>query len=198
MRVLVPEDTGVLRIIHPPDSEYEHVLRRQIMRVVLGALSGIDADRSVLTIQNTQRLYVALIQIEMVIRVDRLETGLGVVPAQIAPFVVTRVGLTQARRLALLGERFDGAEAVRLGIAHYQCQTTSELDDTLQQVLSKVKRAAPHANRVTKALLHQVGKIEMEQLLDQAAHQFSAAVNSEEGAEGTMAFVQKRLPNWAQ
>ena len=126
------------------------------------------------------------------------ETGLGVVPAQIAPFVVTRVGLTQARRLALLGERFDGAEAVRLGIAHYQCQTASELDDTLQQVLSKVKRAAPHANRVTKALLHQVGKIEMEQLLDQAAHQFSAAVNSEEGAEGTMAFVQKRLPNWAQ
>src|SRR5690606_32924520 len=39
------------------------------------------------------------------------ETGLGVIPAQIAPFVVTRIGLTQARRLALLGARFDGAEA---------------------------------------------------------------------------------------
>ena len=44
------------------------------------------------------------------------ETSLGVIPAQIAPFVVKRIGLTQARRLALLGERFDGAEAVRLGV----------------------------------------------------------------------------------
>ncbi|HCP21930.1 MAG TPA: enoyl-CoA hydratase, partial [Marinobacter hydrocarbonoclasticus] len=30
------------------------------------------------------------------------ETTLGVIPAQIAPFVVERIGLTQARRLALL------------------------------------------------------------------------------------------------
>ncbi len=126
------------------------------------------------------------------------ETGLGVVPAQIAPFVVTRVGLTQARRLALLGERFDGAEAVRLGIAHYLCDGEQAIADTLQSVLQKVKRAAPNANRVTKALLHQVGTRDMEQLLDDAAHQFADAVQSEEGAEGTLAFVQKRLPDWAQ
>src|SRR5690606_4943267 len=47
------------------------------------------------------------------------ETSLGVIPAQIAPFVVQRIGLAQARRLALLGEKIDGAEAVRLGIAHF-------------------------------------------------------------------------------
>lgn len=126
------------------------------------------------------------------------ETGLGVVPAQIAPFVVTRIGLTQARRLALLGERFDGREARELGIAHYLCDSAAAIDQKLQEVLSQVKRAAPHANRVTKALLHQVGTVEMEQLLDGAAQQFADAVKSAEGAEGTMAFVQKRLPHWAQ
>ena len=72
------------------------------------------------------------------------------------------------------------------------------LESTLEAVLSKVQRAAPHANQVTKALLHQVGQLEMEHLLDEAAQQFAAAVNSDEGAEGTLAFVQKRLPNWAQ
>ncbi|MCB1838069.1 MAG: enoyl-CoA hydratase/isomerase family protein, partial [Alcanivoracaceae bacterium] len=36
------------------------------------------------------------------------ETGLGVIPAQIAPFVVKRIGLTQTRRLALTGIRFKG------------------------------------------------------------------------------------------
>ncbi|RLT93532.1 enoyl-CoA hydratase/isomerase family protein [Ketobacter sp.] len=126
------------------------------------------------------------------------ETGLGVVPAQIAPFVVTRVGLTQARRLALLGERFDGEEAVRLGIAHYLCDSKQAIDDTLENVLTKVRRAAPHANRVTKQLLHQVGSMEMDSLLDGAAREFATAVKSDEGAEGTLAFVEKRLPNWAQ
>jgi isohexenylglutaconyl-CoA hydratase len=38
------------------------------------------------------------------------ETSLGVIPAQIAPFVVQRIGMTQARRLALLGARFNGAK----------------------------------------------------------------------------------------
>ena len=46
------------------------------------------------------------------------ETTLGVIPAQIAPFVVERIGLTQARRLALLGLRIDAAEACTLGIVH--------------------------------------------------------------------------------
>ncbi|MDY6921385.1 MAG: enoyl-CoA hydratase-related protein [Pseudomonadota bacterium] len=126
------------------------------------------------------------------------ETGLGVIPAQIAPFVVTRVGLTQARRLALLGERFDGAEAVRLGIAHYLCASAEELEERLQQVLTQVKRVAPGATATTKRLLHQVGEMDMEPLLDKAAEQFAAAVIGEEGSEGTLAFVGKRLPAWAQ
>jgi isohexenylglutaconyl-CoA hydratase len=35
-------------------------------------------------------------------------------------------------------------------------------------------------------------------LLDSAAEQFAAAVTGSEGIEGTMAFVQKRKPSWAQ
>ena len=46
------------------------------------------------------------------------ETGLGVIPAQIAPFVVQRIGLTRARRIALTGQRFDGHHALTLGVVH--------------------------------------------------------------------------------
>ncbi len=126
------------------------------------------------------------------------ETGLGVIPAQIAPFVVQRVGLTQARRLALLGARFDGVEAQRLGIVHEVLESTEALDAALEKALGQIKRAAPQANRATKALLHRVGHEDMNSLLDDAAQQFAQAVASAEGAEGTMAFVQKRLPSWAE
>lgn len=125
------------------------------------------------------------------------ETGLGIIPAQIAPFVVTRVGLTQARRLTLLGARFNGDEAYRLGIAHYVCDTSETLEQQLSDVLSQVKRCAPLANRATKELILNVGNTDMEALLDQAAADFAVAVQSPEGSEGTMAFIQKRLPTWA-
>jgi len=125
------------------------------------------------------------------------ETGLGIPPAQIAPFVVTRIGLTQARRLALLGARFDGHEAMRLGIVHEAHDNTEQLDHALNTVLEQVKRCAPMANKVTKALMLSVGEQPLESLLDGAARSFSEAVQGSEGQEGTMAFIQKRLPSWS-
>ena len=124
------------------------------------------------------------------------ETGLGIPPAQIAPFVVNRIGLTQARRLALLGARFDGNEAARLGIVHTVC-TSEGIEQELEDVLAQVKRCAPEANIITKALILSVGNDELDTILDQAAKSFSDCVQGKEGQEGTMAFIQKRLPNWA-
>ena len=126
------------------------------------------------------------------------ETGLGIPPAQIAPFVVKRIGLTQARRLALLGERFNGEESVELGITHEVYDSAEELDAALIEVLSKVQRCAPGANAVTKKLMLSVDNKPMKDLLDGAARDFSAAIQGPEGQEGTMAFVQKRLPAWAE
>lgn len=125
------------------------------------------------------------------------ETGLGVIPAQIAPFVVARIGLTQARRLALLGERVDGGAAHRLGIVHYLSDGPEQMQAQLDDVLKKLKRCAPRANAVTKQLLLDAGQVELEQLLDRAADDFCAALRGEEGQEGTRAFLEKRLPSWA-
>ena len=126
------------------------------------------------------------------------ETSLGILPAQIAPFVVQRVGFTQARRLALLGARFDGAEAARVGIAHQVVADTAALEAVLVTTLEQVRKCAPQASRATKALLHRVGNEPLEGLLDDAARQFARAVAGPEGAEGTLAFVQKRPAKWAE
>lgn len=124
------------------------------------------------------------------------ETGLGIIPAQIAPFVVARIGLTQARRLALLGERIQGEEAFKLGICHYLCEDAAAIEHTLATVIDRVRRCAPEATAMTKALLLDVGVMEHEALLDKAADEFALALNSAEGQEGTLAFLEKRKPNW--
>lgn len=124
------------------------------------------------------------------------ETGLGVIPAQIAPFVVKRIGLTQARRLALLGSRFEGDTALKMGVVHEIVDDQDALNTLLEDTIQQIKRAAPHASRVTKALLHRTLNEPLDSLLDDAAQQFANAVGSEEGVEGTTAFIQKRLPSW--
>ncbi|MBJ8418714.1 enoyl-CoA hydratase/isomerase family protein [Acinetobacter courvalinii] len=124
------------------------------------------------------------------------ETGLGILPAQIAPFVVKRIGLTQARRLALLGLRFDGKTALDLGVVHQVASNETELEQQLEQTIQQIKRAAPLASRATKALLHRTLNEPLDQLLDDAAQQFADAVAGVEGQEGTLAFIQKRNPSW--
>jgi isohexenylglutaconyl-CoA hydratase len=125
------------------------------------------------------------------------ETSLGIIPAQIAPFVVERIGLTQARRLALLGLKIGAAEAERLGIVHQTADSDGQLEELLAQALERVRHCAPGATAETKALLHRVGKEPMSGLLDSAAEKFAQAVRGTEGNEGTMAFMQKRPPKWA-
>jgi isohexenylglutaconyl-CoA hydratase len=126
------------------------------------------------------------------------ETTLGILPAQIAPFVVKRIGLTQTRRLALTAARFNGSEAERLGLVHFSETDGEAVGARLQQVLNQVRQCAPGANAQTKALLLAAENEALGPLLDRAAEQFAAAVTGAEGIEGTMAFVQKRAPKWAE
>lgn len=126
------------------------------------------------------------------------ETTLGIIPAGIAPFVVERIGLTQARRLALLGLRIDAQEGCNLGIVHQVAGSDDELEEMLSKALDRIRQCAPNATAETKALLHRVGHEDMGGLLDSAAKKFAEAIRSSEGSEGTMAFMQKRPPSWAE
>ena len=124
------------------------------------------------------------------------ETRLGIIPAQIAPFIVQRLGLTQARRLALLGMRINGEAAQKIGLVHEVYPDTESLEAALARVLTDLQQCAPNATQVTKALLQQVGEQPLESLLDEAADAFAHAVQSAEGMEGGLAFMQKRPASW--
>ena len=126
------------------------------------------------------------------------ETGLGIIPAQIAPFVVTRIGLTQARRLALTGERISGADALRLGMVHELTHDEDQMRASLNAVLKRVRQCAPGAVAVTKRLLLDTGHEDLERLLDRAADEFTTAMLGEEGREGTRAFLARRPPRWVK
>ncbi len=125
------------------------------------------------------------------------ETTRGLPPAQIAPFVVERIGLTQARKLCLTGAQFRGAEAQRLGIVHEAFASEEELQAKLSETLKQILNCAPNANAVTKEIILNVARQDMDFVLDDAAQKFAACVRGSEAPEGIAAFMQKRAPKWA-
>ena len=130
-------------------------------------------------------------------RFSMSETTLGLVPAQIAPFLVQRIGLTHTRRLALTGARFDGIEAQRLGIAHFVQPSIESAEALLAELIGNVLRCAPRANAATKQLLLDSAPHQDSALLDRAAQLFAQSLRGE-GSEGTNAFAEKRRPSWVQ
>ena len=125
------------------------------------------------------------------------ETTLGLVPAQIAPFVVTRIGQAQTRRLAFLGERIDAAEALRIGLANVVCEDATGLEAALVTVLRGIGRCAPGANATTKSLIAQCGALPLGQVLDNASEMFARQMRGE-GGEGVAAFRDKRDAAWVE
>lgn len=126
------------------------------------------------------------------------ETSLGLPPAQIAAFIVRRVGLTQARRFAVTGGKLDGRAAHAAGLVHEVYDDDEALETGLAHTLAQIRRCAPEAVAVTKDIVISSLSENLEVLLDRAARDFAKAIRGAEGQEGTMAFIEKREPRWAR
>ena len=123
------------------------------------------------------------------------ETTLGIIPAQIAPFVQQRIGRRNTLRLGMFGERVSGEQAVVLGIVDAFAADSAALDELVAQWLTRMSRCAPGANQALKRLLAPSDAPAVSRMLNDAAFSFSACMRSE-GPEGIAAFREKRTPNW--
>ncbi len=124
------------------------------------------------------------------------EAKLGLIPATISPYVIEAIGARQARRYFLTGERFDAAEAYRIGLVH-DIVPIADLDDRVNEVLGTLLLAGPRAQLECKALIRGVAHRPIDAAVIGGTAEHIAAVRaSPEGKEGVAAFLQKRSPAW--
>ena len=126
------------------------------------------------------------------------ETMIGLSPAQIAPFVIQRLGYATARRLMLTGARFTGAEAVPLGLADFAGAAETDLINYERSIRAQVMRCAPGAVADTKALLIALPELPRDVAVEAAAENFAGRMLSGEAKEGLASFFEKRKPYWAE
>ena len=124
------------------------------------------------------------------------EVKLGLYPATISPYVIRAMGARAAHRYFLTAERFDAAEALRIGFVH-AVVPAEQLDDKVNEFTKALVTASPNAVRECKALLQDVAGQEIDAALIARTVQGIARIRaSAEGKEGVQSFLQKRKPDW--
>lgn len=137
---------------------------------------------------------------DIAIAVDRARFGfsevlLGLVPAVISPFVLSKIGESNGRVLFLTGERFDAHYALGIGLVQ-QVVAAEELDTQVNERVQKLLRAAPGAQAAAKALIRTVSRQPKRESRDFTAQMIAQRRASAEGREGMNAFLEKREPVW--
>ena len=115
------------------------------------------------------------------------EVKLGIVPAVISPFALTRIGPGAARRYFVTGERFGAETALRIGLVH---EVTNELDEAVDRVVGELLTAGPEATRHAKRLV-----LERPEGLA-TERRIAERRTGDEGQEGLRAFLDKRKAHW--
>ena len=124
------------------------------------------------------------------------ETRLGILPAVIAPFVITKIGETHARALFPGGRRFDATRALRIGLVHEVVEGEGALDAAVDSAVSDLMAAGPTAARAAKAIVREVRGLPHESTRWHTARRIAGQRTSAEGQEGLRAFLEKRDAGW--
>ena len=125
------------------------------------------------------------------------EVRLGLLPANIAPYVVARMGEANARRTFLTAKRMNAAEARRLGLVS-EVVGAEQLDAAVERELADLLQCAPGAVAATKKLVSYVDSHDLPTSTIYAADKLADAWETEEGREGIAAFFARRAPAWRQ
>jgi methylglutaconyl-CoA hydratase len=124
------------------------------------------------------------------------EVRLGLLPAVISPFVISKIGESQARAYFMSGARFDAFKAMNIGLVH-QVENEANFESASLKLIQEFLQAAPEASKMAKALIKTVqAETEFKKLQAQTCEIIAHKRVSAEGQEGMKSMLEKRKASW--
>lgn len=123
------------------------------------------------------------------------EVRVGVAPAMISVLCLPKMRRAEAAAAFLRGNRFDAAEAARLGLINAAVPAES-LDAAVESVVADLLAGGPAALAACKRLLYQAPDTGFDATLEWAEGLSAELFAGAEAAEGMDAFLNKRTPSW--
>jgi len=124
------------------------------------------------------------------------EVKIGLVPAVISPFVMSKLIPGEARRYFLTSERFSAQEAKRIGLISEVVSKEEMLDKKIDEWINAIKSGGPEAVSMCKKMVRDVANVNLDNTLKLMAENIADRRVSKEGQEGMKAFLEKRKPTW--
>ncbi len=126
------------------------------------------------------------------------EARLGVAPAIISLTVLPRLGDRSAAEWFLTGDRFDAAEAQRMGLLSHAGVDADAADAVVEGLVASMRRCSPQGLAAAKGLLTGGLLRGFEQRADSLMRLSAELFDSAEAREGITAFLERRPPAWAE
>ncbi|WP_329231606.1 enoyl-CoA hydratase family protein [Streptomyces sp. NBC_01460] len=121
------------------------------------------------------------------------ESRLGLAPAVISLPLLPRLDPRAAARYYLTGERFDAAEAARIGLVTLAGE---DVDKALVPVLDGLRRASPQGLAASKELVTATVLQSFDSHAEDLIARSAALFASDAAREGMTAFLERRDPSW--
>jgi len=124
------------------------------------------------------------------------EVDIGLIPGGGASQRLPRlVGMGNAMRLALTGDRIDAHEALRIGLVD-EVVPHARLEARTMDLASRIASKSAVAVRLAKTAVRASMRLPLDQGVRYERALFALAMGSEDREEGVRAFLEKRPPTW--
>jgi methylglutaconyl-CoA hydratase len=138
---------------------------------------------------------------DMAVALESAEFGLpevkiGLLPGIIGPFVISRIGVANAREYFLTGARFPADRAREIGLVQKVSADEAAMDATIDAWISELLTSSPSAIAAAKKLIFDISNRPIESVLETAALSIANARVSPDGKAGVEAFLSRGKPPW--
>lgn len=123
------------------------------------------------------------------------EVNVGLFPFMISPLILQHMPRKRAIQMMFCGESLTAEEALQFGFIN-KIVPEQDLDQAVQDVLNKLRKAAPLAQSEGKQAIYQTAHMPFEQAVEILAGHLGTLLQSADAAEGIVAFMERREPNW--
>jgi len=181
----------------PPDSRDTPVgnYLYGLARATVPLLAGVDGDA--VGVGTTTLLHCDMTLVTARARLRLPFVSLGIVPEAGSTLLLPRImGHARAAELIMLGDAFDGARAVDLGIANHVVEPDALEEKTLA-LATRLADQPPSAIREAKRLLRG-DRQALEAQIEEEMRVFMAQLTSAEAREAFTAFMEKRKPDFSK
>lgn len=130
------------------------------------------------------------------VKMGLTEVRLGLIPANIGPYVLARMGAVRAQEVFMNARIFGADDAVRLNLLA-KAVSPEMLDDAVEAEVAPYLSCAPGAVREGKALLRSLAGPVTQAQVDMAIDALADRWETDEARQGIQAFFDKRAAPWA-